>query len=569
MTAVHNPASEPAPTTSSSSSPSREQAALVAAGILLASDLSLDTVLQRLVELAVRLTEARYGALAVLAPDGSIADFVTVGLEQAEREAIGDLPRGQGVLGLLMADPHPLRLTRIQDHPSSVGFPEHHPQMTTFLGTPVRAKGRVFGNLYLTDKGGGLAFDDADEALLVTLASQAGVAIANAQNFSELQQRERWLQALHQTTSAILARGSVESLLAAIVRVAREISESELAAVVLPHQPGSSRLRVVAVDGHRSHRLEHLELPRSGTASHAVMRSGRPRLVEKGSAQIAWIGKAGVEVGAVMVVPLTVQQRVEGTILIARPPAGPTFRPEDMNLLDSFAIQAALAIDYLNIQRELQRLAVLEERHRIARDIHDEPVQALIYLSRRLERLAAEPELTGPAASQLGEIRNLAIAVADGLRQLTEGLRSETLDEQGLGPALEELGERFSQRAHVDVTVRIEGTQQRWPEAVERGWLRIAQEALSNVERHANAGHVAVRLDSRTDSLRLAISDDGIGFRMVGGRPVHDGLGMLGMRERADLLGGRLGVRSQPGRGTLVVARIGSAHLEPPADSKD
>jgi len=523
-------------------------------------------VLQRLVELAARLTEARYGALAVLAPDGSIADFLTVGLDQAQRDAIGDPPRGRGVLGLLVSNPHPLRLTRIQDHPSSVGFPKHHPQMTTFLGTPVLSKGRVFGNLYLTDKAGGRPFDQADETLLVVLASQAGVAIANAQTFRELQQRERWLQALHQTTSAILARGSVESLLMAIVRVAREISESDLAAVALPRQPGSARLQLVAVDGRGSHRLEHLELPRSGTASHAVMRSGRPRLVEAGSAQIAWIAKAGVEVGAVMVVPLTVQQRVEGTILIARPPSGPPFRPEDMNLLDSFAIQAALAIDYLHIQQELQRLAVLEERHRIARDIHDEPVQALIYLSRRLERLAAEPELTGPAASQLEEIRNLAIAVADGLRQLTEGLRSETLEEQGLGPALVELGERFSQRAQVEVAVRIEGSPRRWPEAVERGWLRIAQEALSNVERHANAGHVMVCLDSRPAWLRLAVSDDGIGFRLLRGRPIHDGLGMLGMRERASLLGGRLRVRSQPGRGTLVVARISSALL--PAHSE-
>ncbi len=526
------------------------------AGILLASDLSLDTVLQRLVELAARLTEARYGALGVLAPDGSIADFVTVGLDQAQRDSIGDPPQGKGVLGLLVSDPRPLRLERIGDHPSSVGFPKHHPLMTTFIGTPIRAKGRVFGNLYLTDKRSGLPFQEADEELLVTLAGQAGVAIANAQSHEELQQRERWLKALHQTTSAILSRGSVDSLLAAIVRVAREISKSDLAAVVLPHQQGSARLRVAAVDGRGSHRLEHLELPRSGTASHAVMRSGRPRLVERGSAQTSWFAKAGVEVGAVMVVPLTVQERVEGTILIARPPAGPPFRPDDMNLLDSFAIQAALALDYLRIQEELQRLAVLEERHRIARDIHDEPVQALIYLSRRLERLAAEPELTGPAASQLAEIRNLAIAVADGLRQLTEGLRSETLDEQGLGPALSELGERFSQRANVDVSVRIEGAQRRWSEPVERGFLRIAQEALSNVERHSNAAHVVIRLDDRWSWLRLAISDDGIGFRVVHGRPSHDGLGMLGMRERATLLGGWLRVRSHPGRGTLVVARI-------------
>ncbi|MHB8394901.1 MAG: sensor histidine kinase [Candidatus Dormibacteria bacterium] len=534
-----------------------QQEAMVEAGMLLASELALPRVLQRLVELATQFTGARYGALGVLAGDGSIGEFITVGLSDSERQAIGDPPKGRGVLGLLIKDPAPLRVDRIQEHPESVGFPPHHPRMTSFLGAPVRAQGRVFGNLYLTEKVGGGSFDAADEQLLTTLAGQAGVAIANSQSFEELRQRERWLQALHAINSAMLSGGSTEALHAAIVKVAREMTDSVLSAVVRPRDGDPRRLWVTAVDGRGAHRLEHLELPASGTASHAVMRSGRPRLLETGSAQAAWFAKAGVDIGPLMVVPLTVRQRTEGTILIARGLGASSFRQEDLSLVDSFASQAALAIDYLQIQEQLQHLAVLQERQRIARDIHDDPVQAVIYLARRLEFLAAAPELTGLAARQLEQVRSLAVAVADGLRQLTEGLRSETLEEHGIGPALTELGQRFEGRSGVRVEVRTTGDVTRWPEALERGWLRIAQEAISNVERHAGASRVGIRVDQREGRLRMAIQDDGVGFRARKGRAPQEGLGMLGMRERAQLLGGSLWVRSRPGRGTLVVVRVG------------
>ncbi len=533
-----------------------QQPALVEAGILLASELALPNVLRRLVELATEFTGARYGALGVLAGDGTIGEFITVGLSETERQAIGAPPRGLGVLGLLVQRPEPLRLERIQDHSRSVGFPPHHPLMSSFLGAPVRARGRVFGNLYLTEKAGGVPFDAGDEQLLVTLAGQAGVAIANSESFEELRQRERWLQALQAITSAMLSGGSIDALHSAIVRVAREMTDSVMSAVIRPRDEDPSRLWVTAVDGRGAHRLEHLELPTKGTASHAVMRSGRPRLVETGSAQAAWFARAGVEVGPMMVVPLSVRQRAEGTIIIARAPGASPFQQEDLSLLDSFASQAALAIDYLQIQEQLQHLAVLQERQRIARDIHDDPVQAVIYLARRLEFLAAAPDLTGPAARQLDQVRSLAVAVADGLRQLTEGLRSETLEQHGLGPALTELGQRFQERSGVKVEVRTTGEVTRWPAALERGWLRIAQEAISNVERHAGAGLVVIRVDQRGELLRLAIRDDGVGFRAKNSRAPNEGLGMLGMRERAQLLGGSFWVRSRPGRGALVLVRV-------------
>ncbi len=539
------------------SQPPERASLLLEAGILLASDLSARLILERLVELAARITMARYGAFGVLNEDGGIAEFVTFGMSPQEVASVGQQPQGRGILGLLIHRPEPIRLTRIQDHPAAYGFPPGHPIMTTFLGVPVRARGEVLGNLYLTDKAEGAPFDAEDEAAVVTLAALAGAMIANARAYRDLQQRETWLRALQQTTNAMLAGASMEGLLRAIVRAARELSEAALACVILPDLDQPNRLRVAAVDGPLSHRLEHLYLPERGTASRAVIRGGRPRLVNAGSRQVEWIARAGVAVGPARVLPLTVEQAVAGTLLIAGAPHRSPFRHEDVALVETFASQAALAIDHVRLQDRLQHLAVVRERRRIARDIHDEPVQALIYLARRLERMAVEPEVTGPAAAQLGDIRNLAVAVADGLRQLTEGLRSEVLEESGLGAALQELGRHFEDRSGVSVRMTLRLAGDRWPLEVEKGWLRIAQEALSNVERHSEARRVEIGLDQGATRLRLWIQDDGAGFPTHGGRPLREGLGLLGMRERATLLGGEMRVRSRPqGGSSLVVASV-------------
>ena len=525
--------------------------------MLLASDLSPRRVLERLVELAAMVTRARYGAFGVLGEDGRLVDFLPHGLTPEEARAIGPPPEGRGILGLLVERPEPLRLARISQHPSAHGFPPGHPPMTTFLGVPVRGRGAVLGNLYLTEKEGGAEFDADDEAAVSTLAAVAGAMVVNARAYRALEQRETWLRALQQTTDAMLQGASVDGLLRAIVRAARELSDAELACVVLADRAEPPRLRVAAVAGPRGHRLEHLLLPERGTASLAVIRAGRARLVAAGSRQLAWIGAAGAAVGPAMVLPLTVDREVAGTLLIAGAPGRPAFRHADLTLVDSFASQAALAIDHVRLQETLQRLAVLEERRRIARDPHDEPMQALIYVARRLERVAAEPEVAGVAAAQLGEVRDLAVAVADGLRQLTEGLRSEVLEERGLPAALGELARRFQERSGPEVRTALEEGGVRWPLEVEKGWLRIAQEALSNVERHARAQRVEIGLAHRRDRLLLWVRDDGVGFPVQAGRSLREGLGLLGMRERAALLGGVLRVRSGAGLpGTLILATV-------------
>ncbi|MGA8206705.1 MAG: GAF domain-containing protein [Candidatus Dormiibacterota bacterium] len=529
---------------------------LLEAGVLLASELSLPVLLRRLVQIAMQITEARYGALGVIGADGTIVEFINLGLSEEERLAIGPLPTGRGILGALIRDQKPLRLARLQDDPRSVGFPVHHPPMTTFLGAPVRARDKVFGNLYLTEKQSDTSFTAADEAAVVTLATQAGVAIANAQLYRELERRDDWLGALHEITTDLLAGDSQEGLLTAIVRSARELIHADLAAIALPVEPGSSTLRVVAADGIGSAALLMGSAKVSGTASHSVLNSGSPLILRPRSGDLyaSFVADAGLPVGVRMVVPLRGREAILGTIILSSSEDDPAYDADALMLLESFASQATLAIEYLRAQEQVRQLAVAEERRRIARDLHDEPVQALIYLSRRLESMAMEPNVQAPAAKQLEQTRELAVAVADGLRQLTEGLRSEILDQEGLPAALHDLGRRFMSKTGVEVEVTIRGPVRRWAPELERSFLRVAQEALSNVERHAVANRLRLDLIVRSGRLKLRIADDGVGFEVRGVHQVAPGLGTIGMRERLQLTGGCLRIWSRPGRGTVVVA---------------
>jgi signal transduction histidine kinase len=534
------------------------QASLIEAGVLLAAELSLPVLLRRLVEIAVRISRARYGALGVSGPGGGIVEFITVGLDNDQRAAIGPIPTGRGILGTLIHDPRPLRLDRLQDDPRSVGFPANHPPMTSFLGAPVRARGRVFGNLYLTEKEGGGSFDDADEAVVMTLATQAGVAIDNARTYRDLLQREHWLAALHEITAALVAGEPQEVLMSTIVRRARELGGADLAAVALLGEDGSPLLRVVAADGVGAEKLLSAPAISSGTASHLVLRTGQTQTfrADSGDFEASLMASAGVPIAALVVVPLVFAGRVDGTISLILSQPDAQFSPEAVRLLESFADQAALSLDYAQVQARSLRLAVVEERNRIARDLHDEPVQALIHLARRLEAMAVQSSTAEVTAGTLEETRELAVAVVDGLRQLSEGLRSEILDLKGLPAALQDLSQRFTARTGIPSKFRNRGASVRWDLELERNLLRLTQEALSNVERHAEAREVRVELIARPGLITLRVADDGVGFVATGKGAVRPGLGTIGMRERVALQGGRFQIRSRPGRGTLVVATV-------------
>ncbi|MGC2191698.1 MAG: GAF domain-containing sensor histidine kinase, partial [Candidatus Dormiibacterota bacterium] len=326
---------------------------------------------------------------------------------------------------------------------------------------------------------------------------------------------------------------------------------------------GSAALRVVAADGVGAEELLRTPPKASGTASHLVMRTGQTQTVRADSGEFdsSLMAIAGVPIGALLVVPLVIGDRVSGTISLTLSDHGADFSPEALGLLESFAGQASLALDYARVQGRSLRLAVVEERTRIARDLHDEPVQALIHLARRLEGMAIESTTAGTPTAKLDETRELAIAVVDGLRQLTEGLRSEILDIDGLPAALRDLVQRFGTRTGIPAEFTLRGAQARWDPELERNLFRLTQEALSNVERHAEARRVQVDLIERQRGITLRVSDDGIGFVASGEGAAAPGLGTIGMQERVALHGGRLLIRSRLGRGTLVLATVSSGQF--------
>src|SRR5438477_6248787 len=256
------------------SHPEDRLARLLETGMALASELSLPSLLQRIVELAVDITGARYGALGVVGGDGDLVDFLTTGITDAERAATGPLQKGRDLLGALVQDARPLRLEDLSRDPRSAGFPPNHPPMRTFLGVPVRARGQVFGNLYLTEKQGGPDFTAEDEQALITLATQAGIAISNARLYEEARVRERWLEAVGEVTGAILAESQIDTVLRLVARWARELAGADLATVVTPGAVGE-QMRITVAEGRRAAEVEGMPVPMAGSLSGEVIRTGR------------------------------------------------------------------------------------------------------------------------------------------------------------------------------------------------------------------------------------------------------------------------------------------------------
>src|SRR6266536_4039083 len=296
-------------------SPSRRDrnSMLLEAGMTLASQLSLPAILQRLADLAVELTEARYGALGVLGRDGMLVDFITTGMTEDQRRAIGHLPVGRGILGVLIRDVRPLRLVDLTQDPRSVGFPPNHPPMRSFLGAPVVARGLVYGNLYLTEKQGAEEFDADDESALTVLASQAGVAIENARLYEEASDRARRLEALRAVATAILGGGRAEAVLGLVARYARELAGADVAAIAVPADDGE--LVVQAADGVQAERLRGVRFPVEGSVAGEVLRSGKVVVLPDANAEervdqpLVGLG----QVGSALFAPLSAEGRAFGT----------------------------------------------------------------------------------------------------------------------------------------------------------------------------------------------------------------------------------------------------------------
>jgi len=531
------------------SRPQDRKDVLLEAGLTLASELSLPIVLQRIVDLAAQVTDARYGALGVIGDGGDLVEFITTGLSARQRRAIGPLPHGRGILGLLIHQPAPIRITTIAEHPKSVGFPANHPPMRSFLGAPVKAMGRVFGNIYLTDKRTAASFSKEDEESVVILATQAGVAIANATLYEETRLRERWLDALREITDEMLAGSDAESLAAGIAERARELAGAD-AASILTESSVPGQLVVAAAVGAQAAQVRGQSVPAARSISGDVMKSGVTLVTDDASSHrdayqpIIRLGR----VGPAIFVPLRAPRGATGTLMIANSTGGRRFDPQTVRLVETFADQASVAMEYARAQADVRRVGLMDERERIAKELHDGVIQSLFAVGMGLQSTALMTGSPEQAARIEGAVGELDKVIRD-LRNYIFGLRPGILADRQLDQALRSLGEEVQARSGFNIAVEIDRDLAATLSGQSHEIVQLTREALSNVVRHANAKNSAVRLVQKGSSALLSIEDDGSGFDAK-----HDshGSGLRNMRERAASLGGKLRITTKRGRGTSL-----------------
>jgi signal transduction histidine kinase len=522
--------------------------ALVETGIAISSELSLDGVLERIVEAAARVTGAQYAALGVIDPRGSgLERFVTYGISQEVHAQIGDPPHGRGILGVLIHDAQPLRLHDLTEDPRSVGFPPGHPSMHTFLGVPIMLRGVAYGNLYLTEKAGD--FTDEDEELVTLLAAQAAVAVENARLYESATTWSQQLESLNEVGAALVSELELERLLDLIAKRLRQLIEARLVIIVLP---AGEALRIAAADGEGATELTIGGVLEGDTKSGLVLKRGRTERVDSlfddPEVNQATVRKLRATTG--LYVPLRVRDRTIG-VLVAHDKLGRDhqFTSADQRLAEQFALRASIAVDLSRrVARESLRRVVAGqevERRRLARELHDETGQALTSILLGLRALEeAHDDI------DVDELRRLVVATLQDVRRLAVQLRPKALDDFGLVPALERLVQTFAESSGIRVELEARVGDERLPTDVETTLYRIVQEALTNVVKHADAHSVSILLVRRAASVTAVVEDDGAGFDPDSIRP--DRIGLEGIRERVELHDGRLTIESSPGSGTTL-----------------
>ncbi|MFI7439978.1 GAF domain-containing sensor histidine kinase [Nonomuraea indica] len=519
--------------------------ALMEAVVSVGSDLDLETVLRRIVETATKLVDASYGALGVVGQEHTLLQFIPVGLSEEEIARIEHWPHGLGLLGLLIKDARPLRLGRIADHPESYGFPPGHPPMGTFLGVPVRVRDEVFGNLYLTEKRGGGEFDEEDEAIVIALATAAGVAIENARLYEESRRRETWLQASSEVTTSLLSGADRSGVLAMMAGRARQMSDADLVQILLPDPAGGS-LSVEFVEGELSDDVAGLTFELAASTAGEVYTSGRP--VAAGDLLDSESPLRGMGFGPELLMPIGSGETVRGVLALAKRSGRLPFSASDLRMLEAFAGQAAVALELAEARRHAERLTLLEDRDRIAKDLHDVVIQRLFATAMTLMstvRLVERPEASSRlqhAIDELDEtirqIRSTIFALQSVPDEHAPSLRARVV----------ELVE--ASRGHLGFMpgLRMEGQlDNRVPEEVAEHLLAVLREALSNVVRHAKASKAEVSVEVQGETLTLVVRDDGVGLPEEGRRS-----GLRNMEERATSLGGSFEISSPESGGAAL-----------------
>ena len=551
----------------------KELRKLLDVGRALVAELDVETVLRHVLETAREITAARYAALGIL-DEGKeeLERFVFVGIDEDTRRLIGPLPRGGGVLGELIRNPQPLRLPDVTQHRRSYGFPPGHPPMTTFLGVPISIRGEAYGNLYLTDKAEGAEFDERDEESAIVLSEWAAIAIGNARLYEDLARRgaelERAVHGLEATATVARAVGfetDLDRVLELVVKRGRALVDADSLLVIL--QEGDE-LRVAAAAGEIGADAVGVTLALDGTLPGAVLTNGTSERVPRLADRMGHgLDAVAADARSALVAPLGFRDRARGVLVALHNGRGTRgFEPDEDHLLTSFGASAAIAIATAQ-SVEAERLkhsirASESERSRWARELHDETLQELGALKFTLESAhgTGRPEKIQDAVERSLEQLGSSITA---LQSLITELRPASLDELGVKPALDALVRRVSARFGLEVEANFDLAYDRGRAPsrllgeIESTVYRLVQEGINNVVKHAQAKKLQVEVVEADGSVVLTIRDDGSGFET---RRPGAGFGLVGMRERVELVDGRLVIDSTPGRGTVVRAEIPAVH---------
>jgi signal transduction histidine kinase len=522
--------------------------ALLEAVVAVGAHLDLQVVLRQIVEAAITLVRARYGALGVIGDGGRLAEFVPVGLADEQIAGIHHWPEGLGLLGALISDPRPLRLPHIAASPKSRGFPPGHPPMRSFLGVPIRVRAKVYGNLYLTEKEGGADFDEEDEALLVALAAAAGVAIDNAWLYEEARQQQRWLRASSEVTRRLLSGARSDEVLALITQQTLDMSGADLVALAVP-TPDRQQLVIQYAAGAAADDAIGLVLPVDRSLSGQVMLSGEPVTVADFAhdERVAGTAREQLPLGPAILFPLGEPGDVRGVFTVGRGPGAMPLPPPAIEMISTFAAQAAIGLELAEHRSDAERLAILQDRDRIARDLHDLVIQRLYATGMSLQ--GAVPLLARPEAA-----RRVSGAV-DALDETIREIRSAIFSLQargdsrlhGLRAQVLEVADEMSAPLGFAPSLRLVGPlDETVPSEIGEHLLGALREALSNAARHAHGSRVDVTVQADSE-LTLRVRDNGTGMGTSTRRS-----GLANLAERATELGGKLEITSTDGAGTQL-----------------
>jgi signal transduction histidine kinase len=501
--------------------------------------LDLAIVLRRIVETAVELVGAQYGALGVLSPDGSLEQLVQVGMTPEEVAAIGHLPRGHGLVGALTDNRRPIRLRHLTDDPRSVGMPAGHPAMDSFLGVPIQVRGAAYGNLYLTNQSSG-EFSQEDEELVTALAATAGFAIDNARLFAETQRRQAWAMASAEVTAALLSTGQADPL-GILASRTLTLSGADLVCVVRRRRD-AERLVIETARGDRETALEGTTYAAAGSVAASVMEGRQPRLIDEADAA-ELPATPEREAGPTMAIPLVAAGHPQGALVVSRAPGHGRFTAVDVEMAADFAGRVSVAFQLARARDDQQRMLLLEDRGRIARDLHDNVIQQLFATGLDLQSVAG-----ALASESLAERVNQSVDALDAaIAQIRTAIFALSSERSGRRTAV--------RHRIIDVVNELVRALPRTPQleftgpvdlvitgALADDVVAVVREALTNVIKHASAQQVSVAVTVADGVVSVEVIDDGVGIA-----PSDSPSGLANLRDRALSHGGTFLISAEAG----------------------